>query len=458
MSYSNIDWDHLAEDKCSSYFLGWLRLLRPKWPELPMSLASKHRPGVRAVEGSDMTTGACNICCFVTFEDGVRAVVRFPIFGRSRFRQEKTLDEASVMQYLSRYTRIRLPSVLGIGNWGCGPYLVTSYIEGVLLSKVLRNPDVRSPSLDPNVSREDLSHAYCAMSPIVVTLSLQTFSSIGGIRRDGESLKWKVCKRPLTITMNELVRVGNIPPSVFADRTFDTANEYFEELANLHLIHLRYQRNDAVQDEEDCRKKYIARCLFRKIAREFKAHPGPFPLYCDDLRPSNVLVPESKLMPASGVIDWEFTYAAPVEFTRCAPWWLLFESPEAWESDLKEFLVRFRPRLELFLKALWVFEDIKIRTGHLKEEERLSGHMAESMENGLFWFCLAARKSYMFDDIYWTFLDEMHFGPLNSLDERLALLSQEEQDELDELVKMKMEQKEEVKLDEHLTLDEIIEL
>lgn len=47
----------------------------------------------------------------------------------------------------------------------------------------------------------------------------------------------------------------------------------------------------------------------------------------------------------SGVIDWEFTYVATAEFTYAAPWWLLFESPVEWESDLNAFLARYRPRL-----------------------------------------------------------------------------------------------------------------
>jgi aminoglycoside phosphotransferase (APT) family kinase protein len=71
-------------------------------------------------------------------------------------------------------------------------------------------------------------------------------------------------------------------------------------------------------------KKYIARCLFRKLSREIaKEHyNGPFRLYCDDLLPSNVLIDLSRLV-INGVVDWEFAYAAPVEFTYAAPWWLL---------------------------------------------------------------------------------------------------------------------------------------
>jgi hypothetical protein len=158
----------------------------------------------------------------------------------------------------------------------------------------------------------------------------------------------------------------------------------------------------------------------------------------------------------TGVIDWEYTYVAPAEFTYSAPWWLLFESPEAW--DLGNFMDRYRPRLELFLNVLRVQEDEQIREGSLRESQRLSDKMALSIESGLFWFCLAARKSFMFDDIYWKFLDERYFGPFGSLDGRLSLLSQDERDQMEDFVRAKRQQAEERKLDEHQTFDEVFDL
>lgn len=72
-------------------------------------------------------------------------------------------------------------------------------------------------------------------------------------------------------------------------------------------------------DEADCRRKYVARCLFRKLSCDIskKYCNGPFRLYCDDLRPDNVLVDASSLA-VTGVVDWEFTYAVLVELTYAA--------------------------------------------------------------------------------------------------------------------------------------------
>lgn len=451
-----MDWDELAEQQSQHFFASWLKILTRELPDLPLRLAAKHRPGKQPIAASDLITGAFNICSIVMFEDGFKVVVRMPIMGRSRFRVEKTNDELLTMGYISPRTQIPIPEIIGTGMWDCGPYTVTAFVEGVLLSKCLRDPAILSPSLNPDVSDSDLARAYRAMAGIILEMYKLPFPRIGAICHVPGS--WKVSKRPLSLNMNELVRVGNFPPDRFSKDSFETASEYFQELANQHFFHLHYQRNNAVDDADDCRKKYIARCLFRKITKEIRTEKGPFRLYCDDLRPSNVLVASESDFTVKAVIDWEFTYSAPVEFSHAAPWWLLFEAPEAWESDLRQFLVRYKPRLDLFLQVLKECEDERISQGKWKESDRLSGRMAQSLDNGVFWLSLAARKSSMFDDIYWTFLDEMFFGPFTTLDDRITLLSQEERDELDDFVGMKMQHKAESRLEEHLTVDQIMDL
>lgn len=77
---------------------------------------------------------------------------------------------------------------------------------------------------------------------------------------------------------------------------------------------------------------------------------GSFPLFCDDLRPSNVLVDEDLSIRA--VIDWEFCYAAPVEFSHCSPWWLLLARPETWDSGIDDFLYHYKSRQKIFLEVL----------------------------------------------------------------------------------------------------------
>ncbi|EAW19201.1 uncharacterized protein NFIA_091600 [Aspergillus fischeri NRRL 181] len=137
--------------------------------------------------------------------------------------------------------------------------------------------------------------------------------------------------------MNTLVQLGSLPQSKLPTATFDTTSSYFEALAELHIAHLVNQRNNAIDSAEDCRRKLVARYLFRKLAREHRLterlasfDKGPFKLWCDDLRRADILLNEELNN------RWEFTYAAPVEFSFAPPWWLLIEKPEYWPRGLDD--------------------------------------------------------------------------------------------------------------------------
>lgn len=317
----------------------------------------------------------------------------------------------------------------------------------------------RPTILNPNLEMSILKRAYREMAWIALALFKCKFAHIGAIQNDAPEATWSVTKRALTFNMNELIGLANFPPQDFHKCRFSMASEYFVTLAEHHLHHLKTQRNDAVFDEADCRTKYIARCLFRKIARDFCSsyNQGPFPLFCDDLRPSNVIV--DKDLHVRAIIDWEYCYAAPAEFAHCSPWWLLLARPDDWESGLDDFVAQFLPRHEIFLEILRECEqDVMDRQGVLpRQEKRLSEHMRQSVETGLFWFCLAARSSFGFDDIYWRFVDEKYFGNFSNLEERLKLLTDEEQKSVEPFVQLKLEQTREKILDGHQTVDEIVD-
>jgi aminoglycoside phosphotransferase (APT) family kinase protein len=358
-------------------------------------------------------------------ENGHRVLVRFTALGRVIARNEKVEDEVSVMNYVAQHATIPVPRVLGYVKCVVGPYIVMSFIEGNTLSGYLRDSSQETDTLSSKIPISVLRRAYFSMAEVLLELSKLEFSYIGAIRQ-GESGVWTVAKRPLTFNMNRLAQSFNIPHSVFGRQHFSNAADHFEELAQQHFYHLELQRNDAISDRADCQKKYIARCLFRKLSREISsAHcSGPFRLYCDDLHPDNVLVDVSMLV-VTRVVDWECAYAAPVEFTYAAPWWLLLERPEDWEFDLDQFLVCFMPRFRTFLEVLQDCEATKIKGGSLSESQRLSTVMAKSLETGLFWICLASRHRSVFDEIYWNFIDPRFFGHFTTIDDRLCLLSAE---------------------------------
>ncbi|OBT76086.1 hypothetical protein VF21_04867 [Pseudogymnoascus sp. 05NY08] len=250
--------------------------------------------------------------------------------------------------------------------------------------------------------------------------------------------------------MNEIVQLGTLPRSKLPDEnatTYETSSSYLTTLANLHLSHLTYQQNDVIDSASDCRRKYIARYLFRKLSLEGRLshpgrNPGPFKLWCDDLRPANMLLNSNLELVA--VIDWEFTYSAPVEFSHVPPWWLLIEQPEYWPDGIDAWVTAYEPRLQAFLAVLREREDAFIQEGRLGEHQRLSLPMQESWASGDFWVMYAARKGFAFDVVFWKYLDARFFGAADGLDgdecEKRAGFLDEEIMEIGNLVDQKVEE------------------
>ncbi len=255
-------------------------------------------------------------------------------------------------------------------------------------------------------------------------------------------------RRLLSLPMNALVRVGTLPQQKLPTAPFSSSSAYFQSLAALHIDHLAAQQNDAVDSKADCERKYAARHLFHKLSREKRLFSsehdkGPFKLWCDDLRPSNILLDANYQIVA--VIDWEFSYAAPNEFTFAPPWWLLLEQPEYWKDGLDDWAEAYKARLPVFLEAMTEAEDDYIASGKLQEDQRLSGKMRESWASGDFWTVYAAWKSFAFDSVYRKELDSRFFGLVvatcDSGDvwkERLGLLDQQTQSAMESFVERKM--------------------
>jgi hypothetical protein len=145
-----------------------------------------------------------------------------------------------------------------------------------------------------------------------------------------------------------------------------------------------------------------------------------------------------------GVVDWEFTYEAPPELSYAPPWWLLIEKPEYWPNGIGDWTKVVDCHLKTFLKVMRDCEDRAIQQGRLKEDQRLSGHMGQSWENGDLWIMYAVLHSFAFDTIYWHKIDTRLFGPTESPEgawkERLDFLDEEGKDEMEKLVARKLKE------------------
>ncbi|KAL3465199.1 hypothetical protein BJX64DRAFT_297583 [Aspergillus heterothallicus] len=381
-----------------------------------------------------------NIAATVACSDGSTLIFRFPLFARMIMRREKVFSEAATMRFILQHTQVPVPEFLGLYASPMGPVIAMSKLPGTPILSYLHK--CGNGTEEPE--RREVRQLYAVMAEVALRLSLLEFDYIGALMQFPQGIR--VATRPYTFSMNELVRNCGLLPDAFTYNRYTSSRSYFEHLANEHIEHIRTKVNFIVDDDYDCRRKITARFLFLNLVKDklqLENDNGPFRLYCDDFRPANVLVTRASFTTPpklSGVIDWEFAYAAPAEFTSVAPWWLLAQNPSEWSVCLAGMMLDFEPRLEIFLEAMRECEDKLIHEQVMTEAQRLSHRMKASMKNGLFWVCLAALNPNLFDAIYWDFLDEEFYGRYTCIEDRIGLLSREQQNEVSTLTRRKMEE------------------
>lgn len=387
------------------------------------------------------------------------------------------------MRYIAEKTTIPVAKVYHHGTaaenpTGLGPFIIMDYIDHEMtMSAALRDPALDPGEfhvLDPDVGTEKLELLYRQMANILLQLSaLPTLDRIGSLVRD-EDGGYRVSGRPLTCNMNSILEFTEAPPSLLPDRPYySTATEWYSALADMHMTQLVFQHNDAVDDEEDARDKYVARLLFRRLAAEGRlaaasgageadAREGrrggreeaAFRIFSEDLRPSNVLI--DKDLRVVGVLDWEFVYSVPSEFSFDPPWWLILRAPDDWpEGGYVSWMETYEPRLKTFLRlleeeekraqALAAHSESTSGNDGLEGGVRLSQQMRKRWESRAWMINYAARNSWAFDFVYWKFLDAEFFGHNENGDhhQRLGMLTKVETEAMEQLVSMKMQERSE---------------
>lgn len=423
-----------GDDECRK----WLDSLFDARAELATFVATRRGGGTGTYV--EFLKGSFNFSFRYTFSDGrPDTIIRFPKPGHTAiaYRDEKVTNEVQVMEYLRQHTDIPIPR---IHSWGLtadsphnlGPFIIMDYVNGTLLSTILKQPDEEDLYLNPNIDNALLDNIYYQIARYLLQLSHLTFPKIGAISKDHTSNTWHVPNRPLTYNMNELITVSGYPIDNWPTAPFDRSSEYLASLANEHLTHLYTQRN--IADNPDiAQDRFIARHRFKQlISKHYPPENNePFILFCDDMRSSNMLIdPDTHRITA--ILDFEFTNAMPAAFSYDPPWWLLLSGPEVWleRCALDEFLELYEPRMEQFLRALaGVEHEVEYKKpGHLS----LSARMRESWRTGRFWFDYAARKSFDVDVVYWATLHSAGTG-IEELDEEARV-------ELELFKRLKMEQ------------------
>ncbi|ROV98280.1 hypothetical protein VSDG_04426 [Cytospora chrysosperma] len=459
-----------------------------------IEFASQYRPGGGlATRLHKAIRGSFNINWRLEFEDGGSIMFHVPLPGSVTFPDEKIRAEVATMKLIRTNTSIPVPEVYHWGMAadnpvGTGPFIIMEYIEhkSYLVDMIRDQTDETDRhGLSHDLPEERLLKAYRHMARIVLQLSTLESTAIGYPtlvdEKDAPSASVKVNSRAVSHNMNELVASGGLPPNLLPaqDKTFSTGKEWMSALADMHLAHFAFQRNDAVLGPPDARDKYVARQLFRRLAASGRLtgdsiSPPPagrgaerFKLWCDDMRPASVLLDENEEV--VGVIDWEMSYFAPASYTYDPPWWLCLAKPEYWKPGVEHFFEGFERCLGVFLRALEMEEaalegaraagpglESRMRAMDLNGQSGtpepplplLSARMRRNWESGMFFVNYAARKAWAFDPIYWKYIDPKYFGENREggYEGRLGLFSDSEKEQMELFVERKVEESKRIKL------------
>lgn len=506
----------------------WLRFaLDPDNQAKLVEFVRRYRPGFSLPHKIyNAIRGSYNVNWRLEFQDGLSVMIHVPIPHLVAFPDEKIRAEVATMRLIRNNTTIPVPEVYGWGTaaenpTGYGPFIVMEYIEHTKCLEHIITDEIDSAKgngrqKDP--CNKKLIKAYRQMANIMLQFSTIEGSAIGcpslsktskpssssssstngpvslsQTTRQPQSHVSRVHHRLLTQSMNDLVRMGGVPLNALppSNKTYNTTHDYYLAMADMHLIHLTFQHNSAVLSPPDGREKYVARQLFRQLARDGrltedgehhdetkdKKHKETFKLWCDDLRPTSVLLNDN--CDVVGVIDWEMTYFAPAAFYDDPPWWLIIERPEFYQNGLSSWIKKYERVLPLFLEAMdleeatWRENKDKIKNvtgakhGGVQLQAigegvknscpsiSLSERMKQNWENGRFFVDYCTRRNYGFDPIYRKCLDERFFGKnkksglllrRNGYKGRLHLLSQKERAQMEPFVEWKMEDREDEKV------------
>jgi len=485
------DFDNLAWDRNDEAWEQSQKFFRQISTLRKIEAFVTEKMGKRATWVSPLIVGGYNNLYRMRIEGSPHDVmIRLPQHHRCQFPDEKTMREAATAIFVAEKTAIPVPRVLFHGkstpDSQIGPFIIIEHVENSgSMSHALAMPNKTDPTeshmLNPDISEHVLETSYCGAAVHVLQLFQPKFGRIGSLVQANQD--FAVAGRPITQNMNNMLQLANIPRAALPpeDRTYATADEWYVALADMHLVQLVFQHNDLVSTADECRNMYVARQLFRKLAMRgrlstfgfaednwsarSKARGPPLPpapsrseafrLWCDDLRPGNMLLNDAGDVVAP--IDWEFTYAAPTQFALDPPWWLLLNVPEMWHTNIEDWASVYEARLSTWLRAMAKAEDSAVAGARGIGGVRLSTYMRESWETGRFWLNYAARKSWAFDAIFWKYLDEPLFGsreggtpvPREGLwKTRLHLLSEGERNAMEPFVERKMrESKERVLVD-----------
>ncbi|OBT76811.1 hypothetical protein VF21_04529 [Pseudogymnoascus sp. 05NY08] len=383
-----MDFDDLVLSRHDNDRLAWNQKLSLVGPAV-CQLASKFRDN-RQCYVADLKCGSFNFCIKVMFAE------------------QKVRAEAATMRYIREKTDIPVPTVIAYGMADNNPsgldlFLITTFVKGMLLGEMLK-----ADSLDEQgdkVLRSDIPDSilevvYRQIADITLELSEHDFDQIGSLSLNVDDT-WSIGSGPLTLNSNELAR--NTLLAICSGPPF---------LVSCHGDTTKAPLNFSVTISG---------------------------------RGTNLVDDSFKI---TGIIDWEWCYAAPFQFTYSPPRWLLLKEPAYWNYNSDDLLGTYLSKLEIFIRILEEQEHHRHAVSGKNADPNLSSLMRRSIADNTFWFHEAARDSFALDRIYWSRLDSFCYGPIRDQDERSDIVCQADVHKgLNAFIEQKMEHLRQYKLE-----------
>ncbi|GAB0138157.1 hypothetical protein EsDP_00006401 [Epichloe bromicola] len=160
-------------------------------------------------------------------KDTCRRVERL---AEQRFEEKATLIPPLISGGFNILYRLRLPDV--------SPDIMTAQ-EVATAMFLARETDIPIPNhvLEAGIGHPVLEAIWGRAAAHILQLSRPSFPRIGSSLEAASGGTYEVVGRP-------------------EGRTYETADEWYAQLADMHMAQLVFQHNDLVTSEDDCRNKY----------------------------------------------------------------------------------------------------------------------------------------------------------------------------------------------------------
>ncbi|PBP16941.1 hypothetical protein BUE80_DR012316 [Diplocarpon rosae] len=312
---------------------------------LPEWVSTFHPDGLSGYLEGGLIHGGYNVCQKVAFSDGTVWLPRLPLVGNvcDEYADEKVAMEVEVLSLIRKNTAILVPDVkawdLAVDNpLGLGPFIVMNFIEGVSLNHLLRkNKETRL--LKQEVRDNEIEFLYKQLAHILLQHFKLDFDRIGSL--PSPETRFSMPVRPLTLKVHDILQTRGV-------NTFE--QDWKQLLSQPNLVGGKYTS----------RAEYASFSVLKSLIPDLVERDydhGPFKIICDDLGMANMIVKSEQDLTVVGVVDLEWSYVGPAQLFGSAPWWLLQDRLNNWDTDLDgwevlEILARYQSYLEIFKRVL----------------------------------------------------------------------------------------------------------